>query len=61
MKPERVRELGSTEKFWPPATELAGEVLSPSDTVYEIEEKVVACDCQLRIPNEILERTYAYQ
>jgi Uma2 family endonuclease len=42
IKQERVRELGSTEKFWPAAPELAVEVLSPSDTVYEIEEKVAA-------------------
>ena len=39
---ERLRELGPTEKFWPAAPELAVEVLSPGDTVYEIEEKVAA-------------------
>jgi Uma2 family endonuclease len=42
IKQDRLRELGSTEKFWPVAPELAVEVLSPGDTVYEIEEKVAA-------------------
>ena len=39
---ERLRELGPTEKFWTATPELAVEVLSPGDTVYEIEEKVAA-------------------
>jgi Uma2 family endonuclease len=28
------------EKFWPGAPDLAAEVISPSDTLYEVEEKI---------------------
>jgi len=37
---ERLRSIGRTKKFFPGAPDLAVEVLSPSDTVYETEEKV---------------------
>ena len=40
IKQERLTLAGETEKFWPGAPDLAVEVLSPSDTVYEVEEKV---------------------
>lgn len=42
VRQERVLQTGRTEKFWPGAPDLAVEVLSPSDTVYEVEEKVAA-------------------
>ena len=37
---ERIPESGITKKFWQGAPDLAVEVLSPGDTVYELEEKV---------------------
>ncbi|HEV2860456.1 MAG TPA: Uma2 family endonuclease [Pyrinomonadaceae bacterium] len=37
---ERIPKSGITKKFWPGAPDLAVEVLSPGDTVYEVEEKV---------------------
>ena len=36
----RVRAVGDTRGYWPGAPDLAVEVLSPNDRVYEIEEKV---------------------
>ncbi len=39
---ERILETGETDKFWPGAPDLAVEVLSPNDTVYEVEEKVAS-------------------
>lgn len=36
----RIPESGITKKFWQGAPDLAVEVLSPGDTVYEVEEKV---------------------
>ena len=40
IRKERILETGRTDKFWPGAPDLAVEVLSPSDTVYDVEEKV---------------------
>ena len=37
---ERVPESGIPKKFWPGAPDLAVEVLSPGDTVEEVEDKV---------------------
>jgi Uma2 family endonuclease len=37
----RLEELGETESYWPGAPDLAVEVNSPSDTVREIEKKVM--------------------
>ena len=37
---ERVPEGGIPKKFWPGAPDLAVEVISPGDTVDEVEEKV---------------------
>jgi len=37
---ERVLLTGVPDKFWPGPPDLAVEVLSPEDTVYEVEEKV---------------------
>jgi Uma2 family endonuclease len=37
---ERIEQIGKTKKFFPEAPDLAVEVLSPSDTVYEVEEKI---------------------
>ena len=37
---ERVLLTGVPDKFWPGPPDLAVEVLSPDDTVYEVEEKV---------------------
>jgi Uma2 family endonuclease len=42
VRQERVLQMGQTERFWPGAPDLAVEVLSPSDTVYEVDEKVAA-------------------
>jgi len=38
----RYLEVGDTEKFWPGPPDLAVEVLSPSDTAYEVEDKVTS-------------------
>jgi Uma2 family endonuclease len=38
---ERLRILGETESYWPGAPDLAVEVNSPSDTVLEVEKKVM--------------------
>lgn len=40
VRRERVPPEGLPERFWPGAPDLAVEVLSPSDTSYEVEEKV---------------------
>jgi Uma2 family endonuclease len=40
IKQERLTAANETEKFWSGAPDLAVEVLSPSDTVYAVEEKV---------------------
>lgn len=40
IKQERLTLASETEKFWSGAPDLAVEVLSPSDTVYEVDEKV---------------------
>ena len=37
---EHIPESGITQKFWSGAPDLAVEVVSPGDTVYEVEEKV---------------------
>ncbi len=37
---ERIPESGITKKFWPGAPDLAVEVLSPGDTLEEVEDKV---------------------
>ena len=39
---ERVEEVGDVEGYWPGAPDLAVEVISPSDTYAEVQEKV--CD-----------------
>jgi Uma2 family endonuclease len=39
---ERLEVAGETEKFWSGAPDLAVEVLSPTDTVSDVEEKVAA-------------------
>lgn len=38
---QRVKEVGETKGFWPGAPDLAVEVNSPSDTVREVEKKVM--------------------
>src|SRR6266498_2465637 len=38
---ERLRTLAETESYWPGAPDLAVEVNSPSDTVREVEKKVM--------------------
>ncbi len=40
IRQQRVAEIGETKGFWPGAPDLAVEVLSPDDTVAEVEEKV---------------------
>jgi Uma2 family endonuclease len=37
---ERIPPGDFPEKFWPGAPDLAAEVLSPSDTLYDVEEKI---------------------
>lgn len=37
---ERIPSGDFPEKFWPGAPDLAVEVVSPSDTLYEVEEKI---------------------
>lgn len=41
IRKERLEALGETESFWPGAPDLAVEVNSPSDTVLEVEKKVI--------------------
>lgn len=40
VRRERIPEGDLTEKFWPGAPDLAVEVISPNDTLYEVDEKV---------------------
>lgn len=40
VRRERIAEAGITKKFWQGAPDLVVEVLSPNDTVYEVDEKV---------------------
>ena len=40
IRQDRVDEVGKTKGYWPGAPDLAVEILSPSDTVGEVEEKV---------------------
>lgn len=37
---ERIAATGIPKKYWPGAPDLAVEVVSPNDTVYEVDEKV---------------------
>jgi Uma2 family endonuclease len=41
VRRERLEILGETESYWPGAPDLAVEVNSPSDTVREVEKKVM--------------------
>jgi Uma2 family endonuclease len=41
VRRQRLEVLGETESFWPGAPDLAVEVNSPSDTVREVEKKVM--------------------
>lgn len=38
---ERVEQLGVPKKYFPGAPDLAVEIISPSDTLYEVDEKVL--------------------
>ena len=40
VRRERIPATGIPKQFWPGAPDLAVEVLSPGDTVYEVEEKI---------------------
>jgi len=40
VRRERVEQVGRTKGYWPGAPDLAVEVVSPGDTVSEVEEKV---------------------
>jgi Uma2 family endonuclease len=40
IRQERVEEVGDAAGYWPGAPDLAVEVISPSDTYSEVEEKV---------------------
>lgn len=40
IRQQRVAEVGETKGYWPGAPDLAVEVLSPNDTIEEVEEKV---------------------
>lgn len=40
VRRERIPETGVPKGYWPGAPDLAAEVMSPGDTVYEVEEKV---------------------
>jgi Uma2 family endonuclease len=40
VRQQRIQAVGMTRKFWPEAPDLAVEVLSPSDTVNQVDEKV---------------------
>ena len=42
VRRERVDALGDTPRFWPEAPALAVEVISPSDSPRDVEEKVPA-------------------
>jgi Uma2 family endonuclease len=40
IRRDRVEAVGDTEGYWPGAPDLAVEVISPSDTYTEVEEKI---------------------
>jgi Uma2 family endonuclease len=40
VRQERIPDGELTEKFWPGAPDLAVEVVSPTDTLYELDEKI---------------------
>ncbi|MCI0719710.1 MAG: Uma2 family endonuclease [Acidobacteria bacterium] len=40
VRQERIPAGELTEKFWPGAPDLVAEVISPSDTLYELDEKI---------------------
>jgi Uma2 family endonuclease len=40
VRQDRIQATGITKKYWPGAPDLAVEVISPSDTVYEVDDKV---------------------
>ncbi len=40
VRQERIDAIGVPKKYWPGAPDLAVEVVSPGDTVYEVEDKV---------------------
>ena len=40
IRRDRVEEVGDVEGYWPGAPDLAVEVISPSDTYAEVQEKV---------------------
>jgi len=40
VRQERIPSGELTEKFWPGAPDLAVEVISPTDTLYELDEKI---------------------
>ncbi len=57
---ERAEAVGDTEKFWPGAPDLAGEVVSPNDTFSEVEVKAlewVAAGCIAVLVIDPAERT----
>src|SRR5205807_9346780 len=41
VRKDRVDSVGDTEGYWPGAPDLAVEVISPSDTVSQVEKKVI--------------------
>lgn len=41
VRRERIEEVGLVDGYWPGAPDLAVEVISPSDTYTEVEEKVI--------------------
>jgi Uma2 family endonuclease len=41
IRRQRVEEVGDVEGYWPGAPDLAVEVISPSDTYADVQEKVV--------------------
>lgn len=41
VRHDRIPESGIPKEFWPGAPDLAAEVISPSDTYTEVEEKVI--------------------
>lgn len=42
VRRERIPESGLPQGYWPGAPDLAVEVVSPGDTIYEVDEKVEA-------------------
>lgn len=41
LKELRIETVGDTEKFWPGAPDLTGEVVSPDDSVRHVQEKAL--------------------